>query len=258
MKELSPARKLTMAALALSLIVVSHNLKQIALDRYQIASPQKCLVDPLRQNLSGTINFFSEHINLAKFVIALNSLIVDAFQFFFLYFFVYKGLVTVIAIGMPFYAARILCVNLAGQWPLPDPFIFSDPGVPSVFVSYMKACDLYFSGHVGNMTMTTILCYYYGFNSLGVIGHCMIVFTFLTMLISGAHLTNDLIIGAVAGTLFFSIGIKARFLLSLGIIKMHCAITRLLLGNDDNVKGECDDHSLTNIICGDKSTTSED
>jgi len=57
------------------------------------------------------------------------------------------------------YAIRGICLNLC-KWPVPSNFIFKDPGFPSIFVSYEKANDLYFSGHTGS-TATIFFGHYH-------------------------------------------------------------------------------------------------
>ena len=101
-----------------------------------------------------------------------------------------------------FYIVRAFVITFGGKFPNLNNYLFNDPGFPSIFISYLKSNDLYFSGHIGLLTMCLFLSIREKL-SPGIT--LMLGISFLNTLFSliflGAHYTNDIIIGIIAGYL---------------------------------------------------------
>ena len=79
----------------------------------------------------------------------------------------------------------------------PDNYLFYYPGFPSIMVSYIKANDFFYSGHVGFPIL--LLCEFYILKRYFMCVFC--IFTFFietfTMVVLRGHYSIDLISGAI-------------------------------------------------------------
>jgi hypothetical protein len=122
-----------------------------------------------------------------------------------------------------FYLIRAGALNLA-KFPLPDPYLFNDPGFPSIFVPYGKTNDLYYSGHIGLTTIVVLECISYKWKRFLFFA----IFTFLTtgfmLIVLGVHYSNDIIIGFAAAVFLQRFTFRVKYNLALFFLKVYCHI----------------------------------
>jgi len=77
----------------------------------------------------------------------------------------------------------------------PDGYLWEYPGFPSLFVSYLKTNDFFFSGHVGLPIL--MICEFYKMKKYSMIYFSVFTLTleFLTMIALRGHYSIDLITG---------------------------------------------------------------
>ena len=93
------------------------------------------------------------------------------------------------------FAARQVCQYFCAL-PLPDGIIWSDPGMPSLLITYGVANDFFFSGHTGIAVFGAIeLARRFG-RTGAVIGVGIAIFEIVTVLTLRAHYTMDIVTGA--------------------------------------------------------------
>ena len=97
-----------------------------------------------------------------------------------------------------FYLIRSICLNLA-NWPVPKNFIFTSPGFFSIFISYERANDLYFSGHTGALTIFLFSHWYRGLKKRSWMFLGFLIYTVSFLLVNGVHYLNDILIGFIVG-----------------------------------------------------------
>lgn len=232
MKTVNRYHKFASAAftvLAIGLVALS---KQPSKNQPETIEKESCIVDNSRHYLAGIVRFLDNHPNARKVVTASNSFLMDLAMLTFFLIFIIEGIQPLFISNLFFYSMRISCFPLAGKWPLPSPYYFADPGVPSIFVPYIPTHDLYFSGHVGNATITCTLAYYFEHYGLANGALLLVTCTFFYMIAIGGHFTNDLIIGMVAGCLASKVGILLRHVITYAVLKGYC----LILSTAFNVK----------------------
>lgn len=236
MKNLTYTKKLIITISSVVIIILTILTKTRMQTHSSHIMDDKCLVDNCRELLRGLVAFLQRKELLRKICIAANSLLIDTIQFIFLYFYVIEGIQPLIFNIIVFYTLRCSCLYLAGEWPLPDPYIFDDPGIPSFFVPYAATHDLYFSGHIGNITMTCMLSYYFSHYGLGNGTLVMVFFTTFLMIVTGGHYTNDLLIGALAGIFAVHVGLRAMYGLTYRVLTYYCMFLGRVFGNKHQPK----------------------
>ena len=93
------------------------------------------------------------------------------------------------------FAARQVCQYFCAL-PLPDGIIWSDPGMPSLLITYGVANDFFFSGHTGIAVFGAIELARRFDRTGAVIGVCIAIFEIVTVLTLRAHYTMDIVTGA--------------------------------------------------------------
>jgi hypothetical protein len=94
------------------------------------------------------------------------------------------------------FALRQLCQGLCAL-PCPDGMIWRSPGVPSLFVTYGTASDLFFSGHTAIAIYGCIELASWGGATFAVIGGVIALIEVSAVLVLRAHYTMDVFTGAV-------------------------------------------------------------
>ncbi|MGY8650171.1 MAG: phosphatase PAP2 family protein [Verrucomicrobiia bacterium] len=93
------------------------------------------------------------------------------------------------------FAARQVCQYFCAL-PLPEGIIWSDPGVPSLLITYGVANDFFFSGHTGIAVFGAIeLARRFG-RTGAMVGVGIAIFEIITVLTLRAHYTMDIVAGA--------------------------------------------------------------
>ena len=154
--------------------------------------------------------------------VAIDSFCIDAFAISFLSIYFWRGSMGMMYVTLLFYTNRGLSLVLGGQWPKLSPYYFHYPGFPSLFVPYDPTNDLYFSGHVGLTTCLTFLCFDIGYRRLGYFGICVAIYTLIMLLSTGAHYTNDFIIGFSVATVVCKFIFFHKYGYTLFVLKAIC------------------------------------
>lgn len=94
------------------------------------------------------------------------------------------------------FALRQLCQGLCSL-PCPDGMIWRDPGLPSLFVTYGTASDLFFSGHTAIAVYGSIELALWGGPAFAVVGVLIALVEASAVLVLRAHYTMDVFAGAV-------------------------------------------------------------
>lgn len=90
-------------------------------------------------------------------------------------------------------------------------FILESPGIPSIFVSYAKANDLYFSGHTGCLTIFLFGHIYNNLKKRTILITVILIYTMFFLLVTNVHYTNDIIIGFCCGFSLVTVTYKYRY-----------------------------------------------
>lgn len=87
--------------------------------------------------------------------------------------------------------------------PAPEGMIWEDPGVPSLFVTYHVANDLFFSGHTALAVYGTLVLASLGIFPLTLAAVALGLYEIFAVLALRAHWTMDVYAGAVSAVLCF-------------------------------------------------------
>lgn len=103
--------------------------------------------------------------------------------------------------------ALLLALRQSAQYltalPPPPGMIWRDPGVPSLFVTYGVANDLFFSGHTALAVFGSLTVASMGIPQLGWVALAVGLYEVFTVLALRAHWTMDVYAGAVTALLCF-------------------------------------------------------
>ena len=158
-----------------------------------------CIYDNWRWTTEIIIDVIANNMTANHIFVGLDSFCLDAFIITFLVIYFWRGSLATMYAAVLFYTARGLSIVISGQWPKMSPYLFFDPGFPSIFIPYDPTNDLYFSGHVGLATSLTLVCFHNGQKWMGYIGIVVACYTLVMLLSVGVHYTNDFVIGFVVG-----------------------------------------------------------
>ncbi len=118
-----------------------------------LTAPQGMILDRL-QILTAPINqYFHAHKKAADFVLITTSLWIDLSVVFFIFRTLF-GYTIRPALALFLFTLYRQFLQFLVSLPIPQDIIWYDPGVPSIFVDYGSANDLYFSFHTG----VSLLC----------------------------------------------------------------------------------------------------
>ena len=177
-------------------------------------------------------------------MIAIDSFLIDMLIIAYIVFYLLNGTVVIIYIAPLFYLTRSISLSMNGHWPKPLPYLFNDPGLPSIFVSYAATNDFYFSGHVGMTTFLFMITFIYNHKALTIVAFLALIYTWFVLMITGGHYTNDMIIGLVAAISACLIGLKYMYELTYRLLKLYChCIYKIegMLHFEDKFKNETDE-----------------
>ena len=229
MNTLSRKQKIQAIVGSLILITCFQLISYLIMKNKNHINQSICLFDNFRDFTMGFTHYLKKYPMVTTILTAVDSLIIDIVLLVFLFFYITEGIKPFVFSYCIFYTLRFCCFPFAGQWPLPKPYFFSDPGLPSLFIPYLASNDLYFSGHIGNITIICILCYYFLHYGLGNAALLLLFYTAFFMTVTGGHFTNDMIIGVVCGSLAGYIGIKLMYSLTYSSLLVYCNCLSALL-----------------------------
>jgi hypothetical protein len=86
-----------------------------------------------------------------------------------------------------------------------DNFLWKNPGIPSISVSYFPTNDYFFSGHVGLPALIALECRKLGFRKIMYLAIFTIFVEAFTLHVARAHYCIDLITGVIVAHYIFII-----------------------------------------------------
>lgn len=164
-----------------------------------------CLDDYLFKITAGANEYFGTHPRGRSALLIISSLAIDIMVFIsFFHWALYSISWRLILALISFYSFRAI-IQAMFAMKFPDGYLWIDPGFPSLFVSYLKTRDFFFSGHVGfpiilAQEWNRIKKYY-----LQIVCYLVCFLELLTMVFLRGHYSIDLISGLVFSHYFFII-----------------------------------------------------
>jgi hypothetical protein len=148
----SSSSKATLTKLA---IVMTFTIFIWLINNYTYASEdnskltQNCYYDLFFEASDGINTNLENNSSIRNIIIAISSLFVDTLilSTFFLWIIVWKDWKMPIKMVI-FYLIRYICLHLFEQR-YPEGYLFTNPGIPSIVVSYINSNDFFYSGHCG-------------------------------------------------------------------------------------------------------------
>lgn len=108
-----------------------------------------CIVDPLYYITSPIAQYFFENTTIRHFFVIVTSLGIDFMCLYMIISFVFYGKSWRFPLSiMSFYILRFIIQSMF-RMPYNSLYSYDNPGFPSLFVSYYKYNDFFFSGHCG-------------------------------------------------------------------------------------------------------------
>ena len=176
------------------------------------------LYDPFLMRFSPENKYIQSHPTLKQIMTLSLSSGMDMLGLVLIILYCFKGKSShFIPALIIFQAVRAIALNIV-IFPVPETFILESPGVPSVSTAFERTNDLYFSGHIGTVTIFLFDCVFYHRKLLSA---CLLIFLFYTgcfLLLQGVHYMNDVIIGFVAAMTICRCVYMHRFYFSLGVL----------------------------------------
>lgn len=222
--ELSKKVKVRSTLALLGFIVISNIVSRLIQSHTTQVAGDRCIYDTWRWTTMSITDYMTTHDTANHIFTAVDSFMIDCFIVFFQGMFIVCGSIPTMYVLLLFYVTNSFCVNNSGQWPRPTPYLFKDPGFPSLFIPYDATNDLYFSGHVGMTTMFTMLSFNLGFTKLAYIGSFVVFYTFFMMLVLGGHYTNDMIIGFIVAITWSKFIFFRKYNYTHKILIGHCKV----------------------------------
>ena len=136
---------------------------------------------------------------LHSLIVIINSVCIDTAILCHGFVFIKEGIAGMPYVTCIFYFTRSFTLYFGGQWPKPVPFIFDYPGFPSLFISYAPANDCYFSGHIGICVLMMMFSWKNKHKKSAFFFLCLMLYTWVMLITTGAHYNNDVIIGTIWG-----------------------------------------------------------
>ena len=145
---------------------------------------------------------------MGQLVIIIDSLYIDISTIGLIIYWIWKPKHSVFMFGLFFfYIIRSFTIKI-GQWPTIDFMIFKNIPFPSIMISYEETNDFYFSGHTG-LCFVLFLEHYHRKNlAIWVVSLFFFFYTVFMLIYTGAHYTNDVIIGFICSISFYFIAKK--------------------------------------------------
>ena len=235
--EASIVKKISILAMTFSIIALLTTISHAIQSLYNSYAADECIYDTWRWTTMYFTELMESNQSLNKFAIGLDSLMIDILGIYFLYLYIVKGTIALVYTIILFFIFRFLSLGFAGKWPKPIPYLFINPGVPSLFIPYDATNDYYFSGHVGQTVIICITSYYMRRKKLTIIALLVFVYTIFILLVVGGHYFNDLLIGLVVATVSSWIVIQYVFELNLYVLNAGCT-SYSYIGDKIYKKGE--------------------
>lgn len=197
---LSKTSKIIIIVLLISVLFTSNNYLTIE-NTFSLSplQPNQCYSDSLF-DLSSSINsFFSQNISYRNILLITTSSFADITVIMAMYLWVFHFKDEMLFLTMVlFYLCRFIIMELI-VFNFPSNYIFTYPGIHSIFVSYLKTNDFFFSGHTGFPAIIFLDFYKKRYYFVAYFSLITLTLQFFTMLVLHGHYSIDLIVGILFG-----------------------------------------------------------
>lgn len=158
-----------------------------------------CIVDKTFIFTDDLNLFFSQHIGLRHSLLIFSSMCIDLALLSSCIMWIFFGRSWRLIFSLfVFYISRFLVQGLF-QLKYPEGYLWEDPGILSLTVSYYKSNDFFFSGHVGLPIIVGLEFKEKGFTVMYVFCLLSAFLEAFTMIVLRGHYCVDIITGAVMG-----------------------------------------------------------
>ena len=173
-------------------------------------------------------NFLIESPFWRNVLLVSNAWFIDVVSLFIMCYFCFDPSFGIVLISaMLFYLLRGFAIAVV-VFPMPSPYLFIDPQIPSFFVSYRILCDMYFSGHTGLMALFMISTKQLDWHRFRYVCAAALLLTVFMLMVTGGHFMNDCIIGYMAARVICVNANTHKNSLMLGIITARCKLISFL------------------------------
>lgn len=192
-------QKLLIIAFIFLLIIILETIKQPVLSKIKNSLLNRCIYDPVHILIKPINEFLHNNNFILRIITAIDGLLIEFCFFSLLILWIKNGESSSLFPSITsFYLFRAFCMP-ASKWPQPPGYIFSNPGIPSFFISYKNTNDLYFSGHSGGLMVLLLDCVYYKRVKMMILMFPLLFYTIFILLVENIHYLNDIIIGLAVG-----------------------------------------------------------
>lgn len=164
-----------------------------------LIQPNECYTD-LLFNLSNSIHtFFMNNISSRNILLIFSSFLADftIILGMFIWTFRFKSERLLLSLTL-FYFVRFIIMELI-LFNYPKEYNFQYPGIRSIFVSYLKTNDFFFSGHTGFPVIMFLEFFMNKYYFIAYLSLFTLIMQFFTMLVLHGHYSIDLIVGTLVG-----------------------------------------------------------
>ena len=192
--------KITVAASLIVFLFLSNNYFTYEnVFSLPLIQPNECYTD-LLFTLSNSIHtFFMNNIESRNALLIFSSFLADSTIILgmFIWTFRFKDEGLLISLTL-FYVVRFIIMELI-LFNYPKEYIFEYPGMRSIFVSYLKTNDFFFSGHTGFPIIIFLDFIRKKYYLIAYLSLFTLIMQFFTMLVLHGHYSIDLLVGTLVG-----------------------------------------------------------
>ena len=197
---LSKTFKISVIILLISVLFTSNNY--LTIENIFFFSPlhtNQCYSDSLFDFTSSINSFFFQNVSYRNILLITTSFFADTTVIMAMYLWVFHFKDEMLVFTMVlFYLCRFIIMELI-VFNFPSNYIFSYPGFHSIFVSYLKTNDFFFSGHTGFPAIIFLDFYKKKYYFVAYFSIITLTLQFFTMLVLHGHYSIDLIVGILFG-----------------------------------------------------------
>lgn len=181
----------------------------------------ECIWDRGFDVLAGTTNFYQQNVTQKKLLILFDSLLIDlsVVGLCLLYAFWNRTISLVPSLGC-FYLFRLLILQIL-EWPIPEVYLWEDPGFFSLTIFYEPRADMFFSGHCGLLSLLLLDSAFNRRFIFAAVEILLLTYTAFMLVVTHTHFTNDIVIGVLVGFVTASFGFKFRYSFAFGYLHVQ-------------------------------------
>ena len=230
---MKPSRYLKVWALILSFVLSGFfyyiGFNAVRMYEFRITATT-CLFDPILHYLAPASAYLAEHKLFKDIITAIDGIFIDlSLVIMGLVYLLTAKSISFLPTTILFYAVRAIANNIV-IFPIPDIYVFEDPGIPSYFVDYRRLNDLYYSGHTGMFVVYIVDCFQNKRARWNFLFVPFCLYTVFILLVEGIHYTNDIIYGFASAAFLSRIIYRYRYDWNILYFKGVVLIIRIIQG----------------------------